>query len=235
MSVISSLGSKIFDPLLDVVATKTCYVCDARLNQSSFICDNCLEDMPLPPDPEEVLNILINAFPGDDLAISKAFSLLRATTDSPYMDLIHSMKYQSFENIGKMFGKLLGEYLFLIEATNYDRIVPIPIHSARLRERSFNQAEAIARGISDVLQIPIDNKTLHRKKYTQTQTKLSQSERKQNVKDVFGVESLELIGEKILLVDDVMTTGSTLNYSAEMLLERGARFVHSAVILIPDR
>lgn len=235
MNVISSLGRKMFDPLMDVVATKTCYVCDVRLDHASFICANCLEDMPLPPDPDEVLNILINAFPGDDLAISKAFSLLRVATDSPYMDLIHSMKYQSFENIGKMFGKLLGEYLSSIEATDYDRIVPIPIHSARLRERSFNQAEAIARGISDVLQIPIDNRTLLRKKYTQTQTKLSQSERKENVKNVFDVESHVLIGEKILLVDDVMTTGSTLNYSAEMLLERGARLIHSAVILIPDR
>jgi predicted amidophosphoribosyltransferase len=80
----------------------------------------------------------------------------------------------------------------------------------------------------------LDLTTLQRRIYTQTQTKLSQSERKENVKHVFKVDQSELSGDRILLVDDVMTTGSTINYSAEMILERGARSVDTAVILIPE-
>jgi predicted amidophosphoribosyltransferase len=120
MNSLGTISSKIIDPLLDIVAVNSCYVCNKQIDsqKNNFICPQCLAEFPLPPDPEEVLNILVNAFPKDDLAVSNAYALLRDSVDSPYMELIHSLKYQSFESIGLMYGKLLGEYLLRSKLIN---------------------------------------------------------------------------------------------------------------------
>jgi ComF family protein len=109
-------------------------------------------------------------------------------------------------------------------------VVPIPIHSARRRERGYNQAELIARGVADALGLPMVD-VLRRTRYTGTQTALSEQQRLVNLTNAFVVHRPAMIrNTRILLVDDVLTTGATLNTAAEALLMAGARRVDALTI-----
>lgn len=116
-------------------------------------------------------------------------------------------------------------------------ILPVPLHHARRRERTYNQAELIARGISQATGIPVLNKALVRTRYTTTQTMLSAAERHTNLRDAFapGKQSAHIRGKVVMLVDDVLTTGSTLNTCATALLEAGARRVNVAAVAAAAR
>ena len=146
------------------------------------------------------------------------------------MDLIYGLKYTGIYQIGLELGYLLGKQ---IKSNRYDIISPVPIHSARKRERGFNQSEAIVEGIIKVKDIHFEKSLLKRKKYTQTQTMLSAEERKRNVSKVFSInDKIDINNKRILLVDDVLTTGSTLNNCATELLKNGARRVDAAVVCV---
>jgi ComF family protein len=106
----------------------------------------------------------------------------------------------------------------------------IPIHAARRRERGYNQAELIARGVADALGLPLLD-VMRRTRYTGTQTALSEQQRLVNLQNAFIVHSPDLIrNARILLIDDVLTTGATLNTAAEALLMAGARRVDALTI-----
>jgi len=102
-------------------------------------------------------------------------------------------------------------------------IVPVPLYASRLRERGYNQSELLARWVSSESQTPLVVGSLVRRRPTRSQTKLSVSEREENVKDAFGVRRPhELGGRTVILVDDVFTTGATLDACSRKLLEAGA-------------
>ncbi|MFC1976178.1 ComF family protein, partial [Chloroflexota bacterium] len=103
-----------------------------------------------------------------------------------------------------------------------DVIIPVPLHASRLKERGYNQSELLAREVAVVIYLPVDTTTLQRVKKTKSQMKLGVDERRQNVKKAFACSSLKLAGQKVLLIDDVCTTGSTLDASAAALKEGGA-------------
>lgn len=220
----------------DFLAPKLCEVCGEYTGDFTgrleFICNKCLDRIPLAPLPEELLNKLITFFPKDELAISGVCALFSVSNDSQYMEIIHSLKYRGFRRAGVEFGALLGKMLIDSGFTDYRYIIPVPIHKARRRERGYNQSEAIAEGISAVLGIPVNNNIIIRSKYTVTQTLLSSRDRRHNVSRAFasGKESNLIKGQSVLLVDDVITTGSTLNSCATMLLNSGARRVDTAAL-----
>ena len=115
--------------------------------------------------------------------------------------------------------KLIGEFTF-------QAVVPVPLHPKRLRERGFNQALSLARFISRFHSIPLDRNKLVRARYTHTQVGLSEQKRKENVKGAFVVKKEKNFRNKhILLVDDVYTSGSTVDECAQVLLNAGARTV----------
>ena len=174
---------------------------------------------------------LMQSIPADLMAISNVFSLFSVREDSRFMELIYSAKYY---NILLILGSNSANFLpveFRIKATpKYDFIVPVPIHHARNRERGYNQSDYIAEGLSDILKFPVNKKILKRKKYTVSQTKLSAEQRKTNLKKAFckGKEIQKAANKSILICDDVITTASTLNTCAMMLLESGARIIDAA-------
>jgi ComF family protein len=113
-------------------------------------------------------------------------------------------------------------------------MLPVPLHKVRLRERGYNQSAWVCAGLSESLGIPILKNGLSRKRYTETQTGKSGEERQKNTEDAFGMKHPERIQDQcVLLVDDVATTGSTINSCAGILKEAGARTVHGITLARP--
>lgn len=223
-------------PVLDFFAPKKCYICNdliERFTFTKYLCDKCFLNMPQAPAPAEIYNRFVKNFPENELYVSSADALIDGAAETDYFPLVYNLKYTGFKNIGLEFGKFLGRRLLTDDFTNFDYIVPIPIHSAKKRERGFNQSDLIAEGVSQVIGLPVRQDVLARKVYTGSQTKLNNAGRVLNVKYKFGPadEKQKLYGDRILLIDDVITTGSTLNACAEVLLTSGARLVSAAAII----
>ena len=136
-------------------------------------------------------------------------------------NLIHNFKYRNRPQIGNMLGRLAGRQLAETDTfKTVDLIIPVPLHPSRLRKRGYNQSERYAAGIAEKLGSMIATKNLVRIKATDTQTHKSRLARYENVKAVFGVKNpQQLAGKHILLVDDIVTTGSTLEACGRMLLD----------------
>ena len=116
-----------------------------------------------------------------------------------------------------------------------DIIIPVPLHHLKKAERGYNQSEFIVKGLSDKLNIPYSTKALKRVRYTETQTAFNLGEREKNISNAFKVRNKKkILGKNILVVDDVITTGSTIKECGKALLESGAKSVYACSIAIAD-
>lgn len=151
--------------------------------------------------------------------IQKATSLAYFTNEGLLQHLLHGLKYDDKNEIGTYLGVQLGYDLKQVSwQQGIDAIIPVPLHPKKEAQRGFNQAEIIASGISNVLGIPVLDKTLVRKRFTETQTKKTREERLENMQGAFEVKNTEKItGKHILLIDDVLTTVATLEACAHAL------------------
>jgi ComF family protein len=152
--------------------------------------------------------------------IERACSLFYFRKGSDYRPMIHRLKYKGKYNIGLRLGEELGVCLGSSSLySDISMLVPVPLHPAKERMRGYNQSEYIAYGISNIMNLPLERRNLIRTKYTQTQTRKNAVERWENVQSVFGVrDKSRLNGEHILLIDDVITTGSTIESCASTIL-----------------
>jgi ComF family protein len=133
-------------------------------------------------------------------------------------------------------GISMGKKMFGSE--KYDLIIPVPLHKGRMRERGYNQSYLISEGLSRVLNIPVKAGILIRSRYTDSQTTLSREGRIENVSGAFEIKSKhipEIEGRRILLLDDVITTGSTTESCAKTLKENGAKTVTAVSLGIAER
>lgn len=220
---------------------KVCLICRNKITSkntsliSDFCCLNCYNSLKLAESTEKLLNSVLRAFEEPDLfAISNVASLysISENKEMAVIRLIYGLKYSGYTKIGVEFGRILGKLLVNYNMWNYDYIVPVPIHKAKRRERGFNQTDFIAKGVSDIINIPVEPGLLQKKTYTQTQTQLTAKQRRVNIKNTFMPSArYNLLNKKILLIDDVLTTGSTLNECATVLLEAQASFVDVATII----
>ena len=145
--------------------------------------------------------------------------------------MIQALKYQGKKSLAEIFGKgftgLLNSDLILKQA---DAIIPIPLHPARQRERGYNQTELLGLELSRRTGIPIIN-ALKRKKNTKSQTTLVPAKRQENMRGAFVVKNTSLVfNKKVILIDDVMTSGATINSAAQTLLNAGVYEVYGLVI-----
>lgn len=232
------ITKNIFQSFEEFVSPRHCEICETYIgtNQRNleFICDNCFYSLPKAPPPESILNLLITNFPEDELFISNAISLFSVAGQyHHFIEIIHSLKYKSFSRVGYELGTLLGKELIKFNMIEYDGIIPVPIHKARKRERGFNQSEIIAKAVSHVIKIPIMKNLIFRTRYTQSQTRFKSSkERKENLIEAFSTgKNWEKIQNRIfLIIDDVLTSGATVNTIAKTLIESGAKRIDVATL-----
>jgi len=146
--------------------------------------------------------------------------------------IVAGFKYGKTGRSGRVLGNMLGNFFISQREIDQDMVlVPVPLHPKKERKRGFNQTVILAKGIREVLNVPLKNSLIERIKDTKSQTGLSFKERQENLKDAFVVKDKSQIkGKKILLVDDVATTGSTINECAKVLKKAGAEEVIGVVI-----
>ncbi len=201
-----------------------CTACGAMLyQQEKVLCTKCEYELPRTHFHQKPGNVLEQNFWGR-VPVENAAAYFFYKKASPYQQLLYQLKYHGRQDIGEYLGELLGVQLAGVKAyQQLDMIVPVPLHPRKLQKRGYNQSEAIARGLAKQLQLPIEKGCLLRKVYTDTQTRKHRYERFQNIKDVFTVAEAHRLQDKhVLLVDDVITTGSTLE-GCILVLHEAAR------------
>lgn len=153
--------------------------------------------------------------------VENATSLFYFDKGNRVQHLMHQLKYRGKTEIGWYLGKLLGNDLHNAEAyQSIDTVIPVPLHVKKFRKRGYNQSEFFARGIAEAMKIDLTTDVLERAENTDTQTGKNRFERWENVKDAFRLrDKVSLKGKHILLVDDVMTTGATLEACALVLMQ----------------
>lgn len=208
---------RILKDLFYLFYPKLCAVCDLKLveNESS-ICTNCRHDLPLTNFLDYKDNKVTQVFYGRIL-IEKAYSLLFYRKKGITQKLIHDLKYKGNEEVGVFFGNWLGEILKENkEFANIDFIIPVPLHPKKLKERGYNQVTKFGERLSEYLQKPLVEDSLIRISSTKTQTFKSRFERFSNNGTKFMLKNhTDFNNKHILLIDDVITTGATLEACAK--------------------
>lgn len=204
------------DCIINLFYPRVCAACgDTLLKDEETVCLKCRYLLPKTGYEINPENPLAQSFYGraNFHAVTACFFFAK---QGKVQHLIHELKYKGNWEAGIFLGQQLGETIKsapLFQGIDY--LVPVPLHPKREKKRGYNQSMMIARGISEATGIPIGDKYLIRVVNTSTQTKKSKEERFQNVKDIFQVcHAEELQGKYILLIDDVLTTGATLESCA---------------------
>lgn len=145
-------------------------------------------------------------------------------------NLIRNFKYNNKRYLSVTLGNFLVES-YVLNDLSCNLVLPVPLHQKRQKSRGFNQAELLANQLNEKLNLPVYNNVLVRVKNTKSQTNLNKQQRQQNVEQAFSVQDTKLVnGKTVLLVDDVFTTGATLNECAKVLFKHGAKKVYCLTI-----
>jgi ComF family protein len=234
-----------FEWLVDWLYPARCRACGGGIvgRDSQYFCAGCWSEIRLVSHP--LCTVCGRPFldaSGDDhvcgvcLTRRCRFNAARAwacypreeIAEDPLRQVIQKFKYGRKVSLGKSLGRLMAngceEFL---NNRPIDTIIPVPLHPKRLRWRGFNQSVLLARQVSRAYRLPMDPFALVRDKPTLAQTQLSEEERRKNVRGAFSVHSLESVqGKAILLVDDVYTSGATVNECSRVLLRARAKEVY---------
>ncbi len=211
----------ILDDLLNLVYPRTCAACGTTLlRHEEVICSPCVLHLPKTFYHKDQKNPLFELFWGK-IPVEMVASYYFFNKGNKVQNLVHQLKYKGRPDIGVYLGQRYGAYLRNAETfSTIDTIIPVPLHDAKKIIRGYNQAEMFAQGLSIAMKIPFDTTSFVRTAATETQTKKTKQERWENVKDKFKVVETNLLKDKhVLLVDDVLTTGATLEACAHSLLE----------------
>ena len=184
------------------------------------ICTSCQYSLPLTNFHLQADNIVARQFWGK-VNVQAAYALYYFTKGGKVQNLVHHLKYKGMQQIGHAVGNIAGAQLVKNEIFyTADVIIPVPLHKKRLKQRGYNQSTCFADGLAQKLNAVVDDTSLIRIRATETQTKKGRFTRFENMQEVFTVIDPEKLRNKhILLVDDIVTTGSTLEACAVELLK----------------
>ncbi|CAN5516865.1 ComF family protein [soil metagenome] len=213
-------GSLIQDTL-SIFYPSLCAACDDLLVRGEdLICTKCLIQLPRTAFHLDEHNPVAKQFWGK-VNLEAATAYFHFHKGELVQQLVHKLKYQNSPEVGVRMGMLCGaDLLGSSQYASADMVIPVPLHPKKQRIRGYNQAACFGEGLATAMGILHLPKAIKRKKHTDTQTKKSRFARFKNVAEVFLIRNPdELRGKKILLVDDVITTGSTLTACAKILLE----------------
>ena len=219
-TLVTGVTSLLFPPI--------CKGCEKRMDSSSgLICADCWQKLQLFP-VEAIKNKIIPE------SLDQVWPVF--LFDELFQKIIHALKYQGNVSIGYKIGQQMALYLPTeIKTLQPSIFVPIPLHPIKLRERGYNQSEAITRGLASNSGIRVETKLLKRIKNTATQTKLNAEERQANMEMAFAINRKNTVpsDNAIILVDDVFTTGATLNSAAGVLRQSGFHKVIAVTAAAP--
>ncbi len=222
--------------LVELFFPSLCVTCGERLiSQERFLCLECWYDLPVTNFHLQPENKVEQLFWGR-VKIENATAFYSYRKGSNYQQLIHYIKYKGMKELGIETGRKFGYRLAESEAFSaIDVLIPVPLHPKKEKKRGYNQCLYIARGMAEAMAKPVVSDNLYRKVFTATQTRKNRFERWQNVEGIFDTHRPEeLKGKHILLVDDVVTTGSTLEACAFQLLKLEGVKVSIATLAFAD-
>lgn len=210
----------IFSSTMHLLYPHICTGCGSDLlGQDNLLCLTCLHDLPHTDFASLQNNQVEKDFWGR-INLEAAYSQFYFSKAFLMQHLIHQLKYKGNIKIGFYLGEIMGKTMLESKRfSSLDALVPLPLFAAKEHKRGYNQATVICNGISSVMNIPVLNGAVIRQYATETQTRKHRTERWENVKDSFKVaKPAELNGKRLLLVDDVVTTGATLEACGNAIL-----------------
>ena len=221
--------SSLTEPLLDFVYPPWCVLCNNDLDAEVLVCRTCLETLPRLEEPVLAAEKLTHQLSGP--AWFEA-SIAVFPFHESIQKLIHLMKYKGYESLAQPLGRELGLALRDAALPEAAILAPVPLHRWRLAERGYNQSERLAQYAATTAGLPMHATLLQRIRYTRPQAKLAKAERSRNLAGAFVVPRPEdAAGGVVVLVDDLFTTGHTLNECAKTLKAQGCRQVYCLTLV----
>lgn len=222
--------------LLNLFFPKVCLGCNGYLvDNESYVCTSCRHQLPLTnfhlDNNDAVKNVLFGR-----IKLENATSLLHFSKKGIVQQLMHNLKYRGHKDVGLFLGKWLGEELKTIKGyQDIDVVIPVPLHKSRLRQRGYNQVAKFGQEIANALEIEFNTKVLLKTKAIKSQVFKSQFLRTSMDSATFSIsENQTLKGKHILLVDDIVTTGTTIESCANALLNIEGVKISVATMAITD-
>jgi len=206
---------------LSLLFPELCPACGTTLvAHEQVICTDCLYNLPFTNFHLQPGNIVAQQFWGK-IKVEEAYALYYFSKGGRVQNLMHHFKYKGMRRVGNLLGNIAGAQLNTNNKfASVDYIIPVPLHKSRLKQRGYNQSTCFADGLAQKLQATVEDDNLVRIKATETQTHRSRFARFENMQEVFFVKDPEKLKDKhILLVDDIVTTGSTLEACGIQLLK----------------
>lgn len=214
-------ASRYIDDFISVFYPRTCMACGNTLfRHEETLCTYCLFHLPKTNFHKDADNPVSRIFWGR-VRLSSAAAYYHFGKGGKVQHMIHQLKYKGHKEVGIYTGKLYGAELRVEPLySDVDTVIPVPLHRSKMRNRGYNQSEQFALGLCSSMPAELDVHALYRTYASETQTKKSRFNRWENVKEIFALRDEEkLEGRHILLVDDVITTGATIEACAAMLLK----------------
>ena len=210
-----------FKDLLSLVYPQICQVCGKSLFKSErIVCMKCFRHLPRTRFKVDNDNLAAQVFWGR-VPLNWVYAGFYYNKGNAVQKLIHLFKYRGFQDVGYFLGEEVGKALCDIPVLDdISCIIPVPLHPRKQKKRGFNQSEILARGIAGKINTEVKASILYRRNFSSTQTKKTKYERWQNVESIFELRNMkEIEGKHIILVDDVITTGATIEACASVLLK----------------
>lgn len=226
---------------LDILFPPLCHVCRTFIPAAGplHLCAGCRKAItPISSPHCDLCGMPFGTHGGSDHRCGPCslapprFDAARAAAlfDGPVREMIHRFKYDRRIQLARPLGLIAAEPLASWAAASSDLIIPVPLHTRRLRQRGFNQAVLLGQVLARQWELPLDRTSLRRIRWTEPQVNLAAAERAANVRGAFAVTPSRVDGRKIILVDDVFTTGSTVAECARVLKGAGAAEVRAVTV-----
>ena len=213
----------LFD-MLDIVCPKTCISCGChiKVENEDFLCPDCYSNYAKTPFEDN--QMIVESFLQEGIEIENGCTFLKFDKKDTVQQIIHNIKYFHHPELGERFGRIaayqLKEKQFF---KSIDFILPVPMHPKKQKRRGYNQAEMIANGLSLIFDIKVRTDILKKNFNTKSQTRMNKEQRKQNSEKIYSAvipENEDLSEKHFLIVDDVFTTGATLEVCSKRLKEK---------------
>ena len=209
--------------LLDFISPRTCVICGRRLSATEeVLCMKCHFHLPrtgfwLNPYDNEMAKSFWHLIP-----IERAAAYFYYEAHSDTVNMIYQLKYKDHPEVGVILGRMLAKEM---QGAGFfdgiDGIVPVPLAKKRLRQRGYNQSDAIAQGISKITGLPVLTDVVRRVDFVESQTKKSRWSRAENVEQMFALNQIPAGAKHLLVIDDVVTTGATVTACAKQIAQNG--------------